>query len=285
GWTDQDIGTPGRAGSASFSDGIFTVNGSGSDIWSSSDNFNYVSQVVAGDITITARVASQQNTNLWAKSGGMMRESTAANAAHVSLYLTPGHGVNMQYRSATGGLTVQLAQIAGVAAPYWVRLVRSANTFTGLASADGLNWMQVGSITVTMPSSATVGLAVTAHNNTTLNTSSFDNVNVTGSLPTGWADVDIGGPGQSGSASFNSGTFTVNGGGADIWRTSDQFDYAYQTSTGDVTITARVASQQNTNAWAKAGVMIRETTDAASDYVFVMVTPGNGINMQYRSSA
>jgi hypothetical protein len=183
GWTDRDIGMPALAGSASSNGGTFTVSGSGADIWGSSDRFNYVSRAVRGDITITARVASQENTSSWAKSGVAIRESTAANAAHVSLYVTPGHGVNMQYRSARGASSVQLAQIAGVAAPYWVRVQRSANSFTGFASADGVNWTQVGSIAVTLASSATAGLAVTAHDNTVLNTSSFDQVSIAGSLP------------------------------------------------------------------------------------------------------
>jgi len=65
---------------------------------------------------------------------------------------------------------------------------------------------------------------------------------------------------MAGSATYNAGTYTVNGGGADIWYTSDQFNYVYQSLTGDLTLTARVASQQNTDGWAKAGVMIRETT-------------------------
>jgi len=190
----------------------------------------------------------------------------------------------MQYRSSTGASSVQLAQLAGVAAPYWLELVRTGNSFTGLASADGVNWTQVGSIAVTMSTNATAGLAVTAHNNTALNTSSFDNVSIAGPLPSGWADSDIGGPGQTGSAHFNNGMFTVNGGGAGIWHTGDQFNYAYKPTSGDVTITARVASQQNTNAWAKSGVMIRESTSAGSGYVFVMVTPGNGVNLQYRPS-
>jgi len=63
-------------------------------------------------------------------------------------------------------------------AAYWVRLVRSGNTFTGFASADGVSWTQVGAINVTMAGNALQGLAVTAHNNTTLNTSTFDNVSV-----------------------------------------------------------------------------------------------------------
>jgi hypothetical protein len=183
GWTDQDIGTDGMSGSASFNSGTFTVGGSGADIWTSADGFNYVSQTITGDITITARVASQEDTSAWAKAGVTIRESIAANAAHVSLYVTPGHGVNMQYRPAKGAASVQLAEIAAVAAPYWVRVQRSAHGFAGFASADGVNWRQVGSIAVTMANSATAGLAVSAHDNAALNTSSFDNVSIAGGAP------------------------------------------------------------------------------------------------------
>jgi hypothetical protein len=182
GWTDTNIGTPGVAGSASFASGTFTVNGGGADIWSSSDNFNYVHESLTGDVTITARVASQQNTNAWAKSGVMIRETTAANAAYVFVFVTPGHGVNMQYR-ASGTSSVQLAQQTGPVAPYWVRVVRSGSAFNGFSSTDGLTWTQVGTINLIMTGNALEGLAVTAHDNTVVNTSTFDNVSV--SAPTG----------------------------------------------------------------------------------------------------
>jgi len=183
GWTDSDIGTPGLAGSATFSSGTFTVNGGGADIWGTSDNFHYASKSLTGDVTITARVASQQNTNAWAKSGVMIRETTAANSSYVSVFVTPSNGVNMQYRNGTGTSAVQLAQIAGPVAPYWVRLVRSGNTFTGFSSSDGVTWTQVGQISVTMASNALEGLAVCAHNNTALNTSTFDNVSINTPVP------------------------------------------------------------------------------------------------------
>src|SRR5262249_46001706 len=80
-------------------------------------------------------------------------------------------------------------------------------------------------------------------------------------FPSGWSDLDVGAPGQAGSASVSDGTYTVSGGGADIWGTSDQFHYVYQSSAGDLTITARVTSQQTTNPLAKSGVMIRATAD------------------------
>ncbi len=179
GWTDVDIGSPGMVGSATSNAGTFTVNGGGADIWYSSDQFNYVYQSLTGNLTITARVASQQNTDPWAKAGVMIRESTAANSNYVSVLLTSAYGVNMQYRPTTGSNAVQLAQVAALVAPYWVRLVRSSNTFTGYSSADGVTWTQVGSISLTMASSATAGLVVTAHNNSLLNTSTFDNIGIT----------------------------------------------------------------------------------------------------------
>jgi regulation of enolase protein 1 (concanavalin A-like superfamily) len=184
GWNSTDVGTPGMAGSASFNNGTFTVSGSGADIWSTADNFQYAYQSVTGDQTITARVASQQNTNVWAKAGVMIRQSTAANSAYVFVMITPGNGVNMQYRPTNGGTSVQLAQQLGHAAPYWVRLVRSGNTFTGFSSADGTTWAQVGTISVTMSSGVTAGMAVCAHNNTALSAVTFDSVSITAPVST-----------------------------------------------------------------------------------------------------
>jgi glucosylceramidase len=104
------------------------------------------------------------------------------------------------------------------------------------------------------------------------------------SLPSPWATTDIGSVGLTGNASYSGGTFTVAGSGADIWGTADAFRYVYQTSSGDGSIIARVTSQLNTDPWAKAGVMIRETTAAGSKCVAVLVTPGNGITFQWRST-
>jgi Ricin-type beta-trefoil lectin domain-like len=183
GWSDVDIGTVGVVGSAGFSSGTFTINGSGSDIWGAADSFNYASQSVSGDVTVVARVATEENTSSWAKCGVMFRESTDAGAAYVGLYVTPSNGVSMQFRGATGAGAIDLARQAGPTAPYWVKLVRNGNIFTGYSSADGATWTQVGSTNVTMSSTATAGLAVCAHANTTLNTSTFDNVSVAANAP------------------------------------------------------------------------------------------------------
>src|SRR6185369_3696257 len=67
---------------------------------------------------------------------------------------------------------------ASKTAPYWVKVVRSGSTFTGFQSVDGTTWVQVGSDTISMSGTVYIGLALSAHNNTALNTSTFDSVSV-----------------------------------------------------------------------------------------------------------
>jgi hypothetical protein len=63
--------------------------------------------------------------------------------------------------------------------PYWVKLVRSGSTFSSYASANGVNWVQVGSSrTISMSQNVYIGLAVSANNNSALATAIFDNVSV-----------------------------------------------------------------------------------------------------------
>jgi hypothetical protein len=99
------------------------------------------------------------------------------------LYVTPGNGVSMQFRNGTGTSAIDLARQTGVSAPYWVKLVRSGNTFTGYSSANGSTWTQVGATNVTMAAAVKPGLPVCSHDNTVLNTATIDNVSVTTPAP------------------------------------------------------------------------------------------------------
>ncbi len=96
-------------------------------------------------------------------------------------------------------------------------------------------------------------------------------------------------PGSVGSfTEAPAGTFTMTASGTDIWDVGtagnyrDEFHYAYKTLTGAGSIIARVQSVQNTDGWAKAGVMIRETLEPGSKHAFAAVTPSNGVASQGR---
>ena len=102
---------------------------------------------------------------------------------------------------------------------------------------------------------------------------------------TTWTDSDIGSVGLVGSATVDTGTFTVIGSGADIWTTADAFHYMYQQVSGDCIITARVTAVQNICPWSKVGVMIRQSLDPGSTFADCFVTPSEGVNLQYRTVA
>jgi hypothetical protein len=174
-WLSQDIGAVGLAGGATYSNGVFSVTGSGADIWGTADAFRFVYVPVTGNCTIVARVPTLQNVDPWSKAGVMIRASLASNAANAFIAVTPSNGVTWQYRSSTGGDSYN-NNTTGLSAPYWVKLVRSGSTFTGYRSPDGVTWTELGTETFTMASSAYIGLAVTAHNNSSLCTAMFDNV-------------------------------------------------------------------------------------------------------------
>jgi YD repeat-containing protein len=178
GMAGADIGTTGATGSSSLSGSTFTVSGAGADVWNSADAFQFDSQAFNGDGTVTARVVSQTNTSTSAKAGVMIRESTAAGAQNVFMEITPGGSI-MQSRVGTNNASTSVHG-AVVTAPYWVRLTRAGNTFTGFISADGVNWTEVNQVVVPMASAAIAGLAVTSHVAGTLSTAVFDNVSIVG---------------------------------------------------------------------------------------------------------
>src|SRR5206468_12386001 len=122
-----------------------------------------------------ARVTSLQITDPWAKAGIMLRESLNLDSVNVFMTMTAQNGALFSNRGTTGRASASSAQ-AGVAAPYWVKLVRQGNHFTGSSSPDGFNWTQVGTADVPMAAGAFVGFAVTAHNNTRTNLAKFDSV-------------------------------------------------------------------------------------------------------------
>jgi hypothetical protein len=102
---------------------------------------------------------------------------------------------------------------------------------------------------------------------------------------TSMASRDIGAVAAQGSYSQAGSTVTLRGSGYDIWRTGDEFRYAYQNLVGDGEVIARVRSLSNTNQWAKAGVMIRENLNPNSKNAMMAITPDNGALFQYRPSA
>ena len=176
--TSLDIGSVGAAGSTSTTNGVYTVRASGVDIWNTQDEFRFVYGAMSGDGEIVARVDSITATNDWTKAGVMIRETLSANSRFAYTLVTGGKGVAFHHRVSPGDWAGPSGMADGVTrAPYWVRVRRAGNVFTGYVSADGQNWRQQGaSVTIAMGANVYAGLAVTSGVDGSLATAAFSNM-------------------------------------------------------------------------------------------------------------
>jgi hypothetical protein len=176
-WLDTDVGAPSPAGSATYAAGVYTVKGSGADIFGTSDQFNYVYQPTTGNGTIIARVASESNAGSTNdKAGVIWKASTTAGSPYILIAVSYTGLVKVQY-NFSGSVTTSTYTFPNA----WMKLVRSGSLFSAYLSPDGVTWTSVlaNQSLPTIPTAATVGLFECSHKPGVLGTATFDNVSFT----------------------------------------------------------------------------------------------------------
>jgi regulation of enolase protein 1 (concanavalin A-like superfamily) len=168
---------------------------------------------------------------------------------------------------------------------YWFQLQRATGTgsFESVASIPGnttsyLDTARTPGTTYHYKISASSGGGVSAFSN-------IATVTIPGDTATVWMNSDVGLVGAPGGSTQTGDTITVRGSGEDIWGPQDSFHFYNRALTGDGEISVRVTSLDNTEGWAKAGVMLRAHTGADSPYVFIYVNPSFSIAWQHRAAA
>ena len=179
----------------------------------------FVHQALAGDGTLTARVASlsgvrtspsptsvnafgrsskghpgsqlQPGLAPWAKAGIILEPDTNQGTAYAAVMVTGSHGVQMQYNYTHD--SPGLAGPAGPSSPRWLRLTRAGDVITGYDSTDGARWTEIGAARLAgLPRTVQIGLFVTSPvyfatadsaGTPSVATASFDEVSAQGDLP------------------------------------------------------------------------------------------------------
>jgi regulation of enolase protein 1 (concanavalin A-like superfamily) len=280
GWRNQDIGSPIADGGARLTSSGMLVLGAGDDIAGRRDQFHYVYWRVTGDVDVRVRVDSIENIDVRAKAGLMIRNALTADSRHALVSVTPSSGIGFRRRLGDGQDSP--ITIVGGTPVVWLRLVRKSSQFSAYRSSDGRSWALIGSASISMGSTVYVGLAATSGNTSRAAAARFSNLAFGPQLPSPWTNRDIGSARPAGSATASSGTFTVRGGGADIWGGSDQFHYVYQPVSGDVEIIARLNSFNAPYPWAMAGVMIRGSLAADASHAFMLGSYSRGWSFNRR---
>jgi len=175
-WNSQDIGAVGMTGYARIEGHRCKIKAAGKGDAKSIDQFHFLYQGLETDGEIRARVVDVEHTHNLAKAGVLIRDNLKPTCPQAFLYLKAGSGLEFEHRGQSDS-TVDWA--GNETAPFWLRLVKEGEWIRAYKSADGVNWIEVGSDQIKMKGKIYFGLGVSSWNNSKLTTSIFDNVNVT----------------------------------------------------------------------------------------------------------
>ncbi len=186
--------------------------------------------------------------------------------------------VDYEVEGGTAGTTSSTGSTSTASPPFWVRAVRSGNTFASFVSYDGVTFNQIGNAsTVTMNNTGwIIGLVAGATTSGQSVSATFDNVTITDlspgcTLSATPTHVTLGTTNPTSTSSLSGGVFTFSAGspGLQASQTSDNVRMAYYTLTGAGTscmVTARISGLSGGGTTSRAGVVIRESTAANARY-------------------
>jgi hypothetical protein len=163
--------------------GAYTVTGGGANVWGKVDAFYFVWKQASGDMMLTADVqwvgtsaAEHRKAML------MVRQSLDPNSAYADA-VSHGNGLtSLQFRGAPDENTYQVfTQIEGATR---IQLVRSGSEYTVYAGNPGAQLTMVGPVEyVALKDPVYVGIGVSSHAATTLETAIFSNVKIVPAPP------------------------------------------------------------------------------------------------------
>ncbi|MDZ4289388.1 MAG: DNRLRE domain-containing protein, partial [Prosthecobacter sp.] len=143
--------------------GDATLGGAGVTSGATAEAGRFIYQSRTGDGVMTAYVPSGVPLQGNAYIAVMVRASTANNTFSAATAVnsnTGTFGSKLAYRTTVGGsTTVTPSTDNNLDTPRWLRLTRTGTTFIGEVSADGTNWVSLGTTTVpSMPATALWGI-------------------------------------------------------------------------------------------------------------------------------
>jgi len=185
------------------------------------DAFYFVHRTLTGDGSITARVASLEDAEPWAKAGVIVKRGTEVGSSYAAVMTTGANGVRMQYDFTE--------DLAGPRETGWLRLSRKGNTLTGATSPDGRRWTTLGTVQLALGERVEAGMFVSSPQHVereetfggiseqggpTTATTTFGDVTTDGDWSTRWQGTEVGGAsGMDNGFTENDGEFTITGHG------------------------------------------------------------------------
>jgi regulation of enolase protein 1 (concanavalin A-like superfamily) len=194
GWTDKSVNTSAAGSATADASGVWTVQGSGGQMWEQEDGFHFVFKPLAGDGSVTTRLITAPDAD-GVKVGIMMRDVVDDPGSKTITLQRSGGGLGGEsVLRAVSGDTDQIGAqgnrmgkdrkmcpdgnanlFPASQLPIWLKIERHGDYFTPYASTDGAAWVPVGRAQrIKMASSISAGVFVCSGSDGDLQSATFD---------------------------------------------------------------------------------------------------------------
>jgi TolB protein len=183
-----DVGRVLHQGTVEYdaSKGTYTVTGSGENMWSVADAFQFGWKKVSGDVTLTADISfATTSGNEHKKAVLIIRQSLDEDSVYADVALHASGLTSLQFRDEKGAITREIQ--SNVSAPRRLRLAKRGDyVYMALAAEGGEPSVAAGWLRIPLQGSFYVGLGVCSHDKDVVEKAVFSNVELaTPSAPVG----------------------------------------------------------------------------------------------------
>ncbi|HEY0759272.1 MAG TPA: hypothetical protein VGD59_08465 [Acidisarcina sp.] len=175
---DGDIGRvlhPGKA-SLDAATGVYTVSGSGENMWADKDAFHFVWKKMEGDVALEADIAFIDTTgNEHRKAALLIRQTLEPGSRYVDVARHGDGLTSLQYRDSAGAISHEVQ--SNISAPQRVRIEkRGQYAYVYVSDASGRLAPSGAAMRVPFDGAFYVGLGVCAHDKDVTETATFSHV-------------------------------------------------------------------------------------------------------------
>src|SRR6267378_6032210 len=180
-----DVGTVLHEGSVEYDAAkrSYTIAGSGENMWSASDAFQFVWKKMSGDVTLMADITFLgKGVNEHRKAVLMIRQSLDADSPYADVALHGSGLTSLQYREEKGAATHEIQ--ANISAPKRLRIEKRGAYFSmWLADSGGEFRPAGGSTRMALKEPFYVGIGVCSHDKDIVERAVFSNVDLKAAEP------------------------------------------------------------------------------------------------------
>jgi hypothetical protein len=232
-----------------------------------------------GTVMYLADNETSSQTVAFVSAGSSGSESIGSVDIPVVLSAPASGRITVEYEVSSGNRSSKIEN-ASASNPAWLKLERNGDAFSAATSADGVAWINVGSVrTIPLPQSLMIGLALSSKQSFSLQTGTVQSTLLNGAPIANLKGRTIGFAGVDGSYQFSGATHIIAGAGKGIGGNDDHCYFASTEVSGNFSIVTPINSQSVT----QLGLMVREGTDYRGRMVYLGVLNKTSVEFISRS--